>query len=82
MDGDLMPEWVAEALKQGGLFAVACLAIWFALFVFREYVKLNAVIVELAKADAVSDTKLLGSMTQLIDAIKEANTERRRGSDR
>lgn len=74
-----MPEWVAEALKQGGLFAVACLAIWFALIVFREYIKLNAVLVEIAKGDAVSDTKLLASMTQLVEAVKEANAERRRG---
>jgi uncharacterized membrane-anchored protein len=68
-----MPEWLAVAIKEGGFFALAIFALALAGLVFREYLKLVNVVLQMQKDSTTADVKLLSSVERLTAVVEARN---------
>lgn len=72
-----MSEWTLEAIKQGGLFCWAAAATYACYLIFKAYVELSKNLVEISRADSASDTKMIGEISKLVNAVERAENFRK-----
>lgn len=73
-----MTDWLPSAIKEGGFFAIAILSMVVALGIFREYLKLVSLMVEMVRSSTAADTNLIGTINRLVAVVEARNASERK----
>lgn len=67
-------EWLLPIIKEGGFFALAVLSMVVTIAIYKEYLKLVALVVDMVKASAVADTNLVNTINRLVAVVEARNS--------